>query len=102
MKIRRTDSVKIIKGNDRGKSGEVLLVNAGKGQVVVKGVHIVKKHIKSQKNNPHGGIVDKTLPLPIANVMLVCPLCGKPTRVGFKIEGGAKQRLCRHCQKTFK
>lgn len=102
MKIRKTDVVKVMKGNDRGKTGEVLMVNADKKQVVVKGVHIVKRHIKNQKNNPHGGIVDKTLPLPIANVMLVCPLCSKPTRVKFKVEADNKQRLCQHCQKTFK
>jgi large subunit ribosomal protein L24 len=102
MKIRKADLVKITKGNDRGKTGEVLIVDASKKRVVVKGVHVVKRHIKSQKNNPHGGIVDKTLPVPIANVMLLCPLCSKPTRVKFRVEENSKQRVCRHCQKAFK
>ena len=101
MKIKRNDTVKVIKGNDSGKTGAVLRVFPQANKVVVKGVHIVKKHVKSQKGTPSGGIIDKTLPVPIAKVMLVCPLCGKITRVAYRKNNQSKQRACTHCQKTF-
>ena len=101
MKIKRNDTVRVIKGNDSGKTGAVLRVFPGDSQIIVKGVHVVKKHVKSQKGSPQGGIIDKTLPVPVANVMLVCPLCGKATRVEYRINNQSKQRACTRCQKTF-
>lgn len=101
MKIKTNDSVKILTGNDRGKTGTVLKVMPKSHKLVVKGINIVKKHVKSQKGSPQGGIVDKTLPISISRAMLICPLCGKPTRVGYKLTDKTKQRLCHKCQKTF-
>ncbi len=101
MKIKTGDNVKILSGIDRGKSGTVLRVIPKNNKLLVKGINIVKRHVKSQKGSPQGGIIDKTLPINIARAMLICPLCGKTTRVGYLLTEKTKQRLCRKCQKTF-
>lgn len=101
MKIKRGDTVKIILGNERGKTGEVLAVFPTKNKITVKGVHIVKKHMKAGKK-VRAGIVDKTLPVDISNVQLICPNCSKPTRVKYVQNDKVKSRQCIKCQKTMK
>jgi len=92
-KIKKGDEIVVIAGKDKGRRGKVEQVLAT-GKLVVEGVNLVKKH---QKPNPNagvaGGIVEKTQPLHISNVMLWNPKTGKGDRVGFKIEGGKKQRI---------
>lgn len=102
MKIKKGDTVKIIKGNERGKTGDVLSVLREQNKIVVKGVHVAKRHLKASKTTPHGGIVDKTLPVSISNVQLVCPNCAKPTRIGYEIKDNHKVRLCKKCKKSMK
>lgn len=102
MKIKKGDTVKIIGGNDSGKTGEVLMVIPESSKIVVKGVNVVKKHMKANQNTPHGGIVDKTLPINISNVQLLCPNCAKPARIGYKIGEAGKSRICKRCKKTMK
>jgi len=97
MKIKKGDSVKIITGNNRNKIGEVLSVDKKSGKVIVKNVNVVKKHLKASKSNPHGGIADKTLPVQLSNVMLVCPKCSKPTRVHYELSGSNKTKKCTKC-----
>ncbi len=96
-KIKREDFVVVIAGKDRGKRGKVLRVIPKKQRVVVEGVNIVKKHQKPTANSP-GGIIEKPAPIHVSNVMLICPKCGTPTRVGFTfLEDGTKVRKCKKC-----
>jgi large subunit ribosomal protein L24 len=97
-KIRKGDTVMVIAGNDRGQKGEVRNVFPKKGTVIIAGINLIKKHQKRTGNIPtQGGIIEREGPINISNVMLVCRNCGKPTRVGFVIEGGKKVRKCKKC-----
>lgn len=100
MKIRKNDTVIVIKGKDKGKQGAVERVYDGKNTVLVKAVNVYKKHVKKSEQFPNGGIIEVNRPLSVGNVMLLCPSCKKQTRVGYLVEGGKKQRLCRKCKKV--
>jgi len=102
MKIRKGDKVTVIKGKDHGRESTVEKVLPKEEKVVVSGLNVYKKAIRPTQQNQKGGIFEVTKPLTVANVMLICPKCGKPTRVGYKIEGGKKQRICKKCQGEFK
>lgn len=97
-KIKKNDIVKIITGKDSGKSGKVIEVNRDKGRIIVEGLNIVKKAMRKTKKNQLGGIKEIEASLNISNAMLVCPKCKKSTRVGFKIEGDKKVRICKKCK----
>ncbi len=98
MKIKKGDRVKVIAGKDRIRDheGVVMRVLPEKNKVIVEGAGIAKKHQKQQKKTQQAGIIDKDMPIHVSNVMLICPQDG-PTRVGYKIEGDSKQRICRKC-----
>ena len=98
--IRRNDNVVVTTGKDRGKRGRVLRVVADKNRVVVEGVNTIKRHTKpNPQRNIKGGVVEREAPLHASNVQLVCPECGKPTRIGHKIlTDGRKVRICRKCE----
>jgi large subunit ribosomal protein L24 len=98
LKIKKGDRVRVLTGKDRGKDGNVTRVLPATGKVIVDGVNIAKKHQRATKATMQGGIIDKDMPLPVANVALLCPSCGKTTRVGYKIDGdGTKVRVCKKC-----
>jgi large subunit ribosomal protein L24 len=98
LKIKKGDRVRVLTGKDRGKDGNVTRVLPSAGKVIVDGVNVAKKHQRATKATMQGGIIDKDMPLPVANVALMCPACGKPTRVGYKIDGdGTKVRACKKC-----
>jgi len=98
LKIRKGDRVKVLTGKDRGKEGEVMRSIPKDRKVIVGGVNIAKKHQGPTRSTQQGGIIDKDMPLPVANVALVCPSCNKATRVGYKVDGsGQKVRICRKC-----
>lgn len=99
MKIRKGDRVQVLTGKDRGKTGTVTRSIPARGRVIVDGVNIAKKHQKPTRSTQQGGIIDKEMPIPVANVAIVCPSCGKPTRVGYRFEAdGTKVRICRKCE----
>lgn len=100
MKIRKGDKVMVVLGKDRGKSGTVERVINKKGKVAVGGINLVKRHVKKY-GDIQGGILEIAKPIEQSNVMLVCPHCQKPTRVGFKFDG-MKMRICKKCQKEIK
>ena len=95
MKIVKGDTVIITKGKDRGREGVVTEVSPRTNTVVIEGLNVYKKHVKAQGNERPGGIIDISRPLPVANVMLLCPATKKPTRVGYKMVDGQKVRYCK-------
>ena len=102
MKIIKGDKVKVLIGKDKGREGVVLKSFPKKSTVVVKDLNIFKKHIKPTQDKK-GGIVEKERPLYISKLMLICPECQKPTRVGYKIDkSGAKYRICKKCKAIIK
>jgi large subunit ribosomal protein L24 len=100
VKIRKGDTVQVIAGKDKGKRGSIVRVNTKKDAVIVSGVNIVKKTMKRRSQQEQGGIAEVEAPLNISNVAIVCKKCG-PTRVGYKIDGDKKIRVCRKCGETL-
>jgi len=96
FKLRKDDLVQLIAGKDKGKQGKIVRIDREKGRAIVQGVNMVKKAMKKRKQTDRGGIVEIEAALHISNVMIVCRKCG-PTRIGYKIEGDAKKRVCRKC-----
>ena len=97
MTIKKGDSVIIIAGKDKGKTGPIERVLAT-GRVAVTGLNIRKSHLKPSRTNPRGGIIEFAGPMSRSNVMIVCSHCSKPTRVKHTIEeDGTKYRTCLHC-----
>jgi large subunit ribosomal protein L24 len=98
LKIRKGDRVRVLTGKDRGKEGEVMHALPRAGKVIVDGVNVARKSQRPTRSTQQGGIIDKDMPIQVSNVALVCPACGKPTRVGYKIdESGQKVRTCKKC-----
>ena len=94
--VKQGDTVRVIAGNDKGKTGEVLQVFPAKGQVLVQGVNRVYRHLRPSRTNPHGGRIQKEMPIHISNVLPVDPKTAQPTRVGFRLTGdGVKERYAR-------
>jgi len=96
-KIVKNDSVVVLTGNDRGKTGKILKVFPDKNQAVVEGVNLMKRHSRPTRDLPQGGIVEKEGPIQISNLKVVCPKCNRPTRIGIRIlEDKSKVRYCKH------
>ena len=101
LNIRRNDTVKVLTGSDRGKTGRVLRVFPAKNTVLVEHVRVVKKTVSSKRGQrTKGGIAEQESPINVSNVSLVCPNCG-PARVGYKVEGDTKIRMCKKCGQTL-
>ena len=102
MRLRSEDTVLVIKGRDRGKQGRIQQVFPQKGRVLVEGVNIVKKHTRATGGVRQTGIIQKELPMPVANVMLICTQCNRPTRIGVRVLADAtKARICTRCQEVI-
>lgn len=96
--LKKNDTVLIITGDEKGKKGRVLGVDPGNKTLLVERLNMIKKHMKPSKKYSQGGIIEKEAPVHISNVMLVCPKCSKPARIGNSIlENGKKIRSCRKC-----
>jgi len=95
-KIRKDDTVEVIAGKDKGKRGTVVRIIPKKDAVIVSGVNIVKKAMRKKSQQDQGGIAEIEAPLNISNVAIVCKKCG-PTKIGYKIDGDKKIRVCRKC-----
>ncbi len=102
MRFRSNDNVLIIKGRDRGKQGRIQQVYNSNNKGLVEGVNVVKKHQKPAQGVRQGGIIQKELPIPAANVLLVCTSCSAPTRIGYQfLADGTKARVCRKCEEVI-
>ena len=102
LRIKKGDTVKILSGNDKGKTGEVLEVIPKTNKIVVKGVNIRKKHIKPRKQGEEGGIISAECAIHSAKANVVCPKCGKATKIGYVEEKGEIVRVCKKCGAIIK
>jgi large subunit ribosomal protein L24 len=102
-RLRRGDVVEVMAGRDKGKSGKILSVNPRKGTVTVERVNLIKRHTRANPSkNIRGGILEKEGPIHISNVMILCPGCGKRTRIGLAAQAdGTRGRICRRCSTTL-
>lgn len=101
-KIKKNDSVMILAGKDKGKSGKVLFVYPKKSRALVQGLNLVTKHARKTKEDQQGGIIHKESPVNISNLMVVCQKCGKPAKPGFSaLSDGTKVRICRKCKELI-
>jgi large subunit ribosomal protein L24 len=97
MKIKKGDKVKVLAGKDKGVESTVIRALPQKERVVVEKVNVVTKALHPTQANSQGGLTHVEAPIHVSNVMLVCPKCGKPTRVAIKREDGKKIRVCKKC-----
>ncbi len=106
--IKKDDMVRVLTGKDRGKEGRVVRVQPDRGRVMVDGVALAKKHMRASGKRStggqqlqQGGIIDAEMFVDISNVQIVCKTCDKPTRVGHRIDGDEKLRVCRRCESVL-
>ena len=102
MRIKTGDTVKVLSGNDKGVTGEVLEIMPKTNKMVVKGVNIRKKHVKHRKQGEEGGIISVECAIPSSKVNVVCSKCGKATKIGYTIEKNEKIRVCKKCGAKLK
>jgi large subunit ribosomal protein L24 len=102
LKLKKGDTVKVLSGNDKGKTGEVLEIIPKTEKVIVKGVNIKKKHVKPRRQGEEGGIIPREFPIHASKLAVVCPKCGKATRIGFEVDGDNKVRVCKKCGAKIK
>ena len=101
MKVRKGDTVLVISGRDRGKKGKVLRAMPENTRVIVEGVNMIKRHLKARPPARQAGVVEREAPIHISDVMLLCPKCSKPARIGFRfLEDGKEVRACRACDEV--
>lgn len=98
LKIKKGDLVKVLVGKEKGKQAKVLRVIPKERKVVLEGLFLVRKHIKPSHQQKKGEVVQVPRAVPVANVALICPHCSQATRVGNKISGDQKVRICKKCQ----
>lgn len=102
MKLKKGDTVKVLSGKDRGKIGKIISILRDRNKVIVEKMNIVKKHKRQTGDQKDmGGIIEMEAPLSISKIMLLCPLCSKSTRVGYKLVKGRKERFCKKCKKNL-
>ena len=102
MKIKKGDTVQVLSGNDKGKTGEVLDTMPKTDRIIVKGINIRKKHVKPRKQGEEGGIISVECSMHSCKVNVVCPKCNKPTRIATKKDGKEKVRVCKKCGANLK
>ncbi len=102
MRIRQNDTVEVITGKDAGKRGKVQQILPREDRVLIEGINLVKRHQKPTATIRQAGIIQKEAPIPLSKVMVICPHCDKPVRVGHRfLEDGRKVRECRRCHETI-
>lgn len=101
MKFKLNDTVKITLGKDRGKTGKIEAILPKVDRVIVAGINLYKKHVKKQGDQKTGGILDLPRPLALSKIVLICPHCHLPTRIGFEGVKKKKIRICKKCHKPL-
>lgn len=103
VRIKKNDEVVVVQGRDRGAKGKVLRVFPNEGTAIVERINVIRRHTRANPaKSVQGGILEREAPIRLSNLKLVCPECGKPTRIGRKrLENGAGVRECKTCGATF-
>ncbi len=101
MKIKKGDTVVVIAGKDRGKTGKVMKALPKEMKLLVEGINVRKKHMRARKQGEKGQVITMSFPMDISNAKLLCARCGKATRVGYSIENGNKTRICKKCKQAI-
>jgi large subunit ribosomal protein L24 len=103
VRIKKNDEVVVVQGRDRGAKGKVLMVFPNEGTAIVERINVIRRHTRANPaKSVQGGILEREAPIRLSNLKLVCPECGKPTRIGRKrLENGAGVRECKTCGATF-
>jgi large subunit ribosomal protein L24 len=102
LTIKKNDTVVVMTGKEKGKKGRVLIVNPSKDSLLIEKINMIKKHMKPTRKYTQGGIIEKEAPIQVSNVMLVCPKCTKPTRIGTSVlQDGRKLRMCKKCREVI-
>jgi len=96
IKLRKNDTVKVIAGREKGKTGRIIRIDREKMRAVVEGLNMVKKAVKQKKQNQKAGITSVEAPLSVGKLMIMCKKCG-PTRIGYAVDAKSKKRVCRKC-----
>jgi len=97
MKIKKGDTIQVIAGKDKGRTGKVERVYAKSDKLLIENINMYKKHMQKSEQMPQGGVVDVPRPLMVSNVMFVCPKCKKTSRIGYSITNKNKVRICKKC-----
>ncbi len=104
IRLKKNDRVKVLSGKDKNKEGKIIrrVLSKNRDLIVVEGVNIVSRHVRPSQNNPQAGIIKQEAPIYASKVMLVCPQCGKPTRISSSfLENGKKVRVCKKCHEII-
>jgi large subunit ribosomal protein L24 len=103
LHVKKNDQVLVLAGKDKGSRGRVLRVLSTDGKAIVERVNMIKRHTRpNPQKGVQGGILEREAPIQISNLMVICPECGKPSRLGRKrLEDGRGQRVCKSCQASF-
>ena len=97
MKIKKGDNVLVISGKDKGRTGKVVKALPKEAKILIDGINLHKKHVRPKREGEKGQVVNVSAPMNISNVKIVCPKCGKATRLGYKIGKDSKERICKKC-----
>ena len=98
MRLKKGDNVIMMNGKDRGKSGKISRVDVARSKILVEGLNLIKKHIRARQQGQKGQIISKERFVAVASVALICKVCGKPTRLGYRLTDGGKVRICKKCK----
>lgn len=97
MKIKKNDTIKIISGKDKNKTGKVIKVIPDKGKILIEGLNLYKKHIRPKREGEKGQTILMPRPIDVSNIMIICQSCGKAGRIGYMIKNDVKIRICKKC-----
>lgn len=98
MKVKKGDTVLIISGKDKGRTAKILRSLPKERMILVEGMNLKSKHVKPKKQGEKGQVVKVSLPVDVSNTKFLCPKCGKASRLGYKMEGDKKFRICKKCK----
>ncbi len=101
MKVKKGDNILIISGKDKGRTGKIIKAMPKELKILVEGINLKKKHVRPKRDGEKGQIVEIPAALDISNVKIICPKCGKATRVGYLIENKEKYRICKKCKQKI-
>ena len=101
MKVKKGDSVLIIAGKDKGRTAKIIKSLPKEKKVLVEGINLKKKHVRPKREGEKGQVIGLPAALDVSNVKIICPKCGKATRVGYKTEGENKNRICKKCKQAI-